>query len=110
MNDIGKPEKADSLGAFGWSLAQPGSDAARRLSDQAEAVTKAMTDWNREFTSFVSYRMNRTSEAAGRMTKCKSLPEIWAIQAQWVQDAVDDYRKEANRLLEVNSKVMRTLP
>jgi hypothetical protein len=43
------------------------------------------------------------------MTKCQNLPEVFAIQAQWVQDAADDYLKEMSKLMEVNGKLVSSL-
>jgi hypothetical protein len=40
------------------------------------------------------------------MAKCQSFPEVCTIQAQWVQEAADDYMKQINKLMEVNSKIV----
>ena len=45
----------------------------------------------------------------GRLTKCQSLPEAFAIQAQWVQEAADDYLKEMSKLMVANSRIMSGL-
>jgi phage gp36-like protein len=109
MDNVRRVEKSETVAISGWPLAQAGSDTARRLYDQGQGVTKAMADWSTEVSGFISHRMSRTSETVGRMTKCQSLPDVFLIQAQWVQDAIDDYRKEANRLMQVNSEIIRGL-
>ena len=42
----------------------------------------------------------------GRMAKCQSFPKILAIQTQWAQEATNDYVKQMNKLMEVNSRLM----
>ena len=55
---------------------------------------------------FLSHRAARNSETMGRMAKCQGFPEVFAIQTQWMQDATDDYMKQMNKLMEVNSRMM----
>jgi hypothetical protein len=106
MDDVRKPDKADTISDLGWPLAEVSSEATRRLCEQGQTVAKTMTDWSTEVSQFLSHRAGRNSEAIGRMTKCQSLPEIFAIQTQWVQDAVDDYTREMSKLMEVNSNIL----
>ena len=40
------------------------------------------------------------------MTKCQNLPEVFAIQSEWVRNAADDYLREVSKLMEINSKLM----
>jgi hypothetical protein len=68
-----------------------------------------MNELNTEVGHFVSHRVERTGEAIGRMTKCQSLPEALAIQTQWFHDAAEDYLKEMNKLMEVNTRIMSGL-
>jgi len=68
-----------------------------------------MSEWNTAVSHFLSRRVVRNGETIGRMAKCQNLPEVFAIQAQWVQDAADDYLKEVNKLMEVNSKLVSSL-
>jgi len=89
-----------SLDITQWPFPFASSDAARRVSDQGPVVTKAIADWNTEFSSFVSHRMSRNSEVVGQMTK--GIPEALAAQGQWVQEAVEDY----GRLMEANMKII----
>ena len=94
---------------FGTSLTQMTSDATRRVYEQGQTVAQTMSEWNTEVSHFVSRRVARNGETIDRMTKCQNLPEVFAIQAQWVQDAADDYLKEVNKLMEVNSKLVSSL-
>ena len=102
MNEVRKPEVTN----FGASFAQVSSDATRRLCEHGQSVANTISEWNTEVSHFLSHRAARNSEAMGRMAKCQSLPEVCTIQAQWVQEAADDYMKQMNKLMEVNSKIM----
>ena len=102
MNEVRKPEVTN----FGASFAQVSSDATRRLCEHGQSVANTISEWNTEVSHFLSHRAARNSEAMGRMAKCQSFPEVCTIQAQWVQEAADDYMKQMNKLMEVNSKIM----
>jgi hypothetical protein len=82
------------------------SDTTRRLCEHGQSIAKTFREWNAEVSHFLSHRAARNSEAMGRMAKCQSFPEVCTIQAQWVQEAADDYMKQMNKLMEVNSKIM----
>jgi hypothetical protein len=102
MNEVRKPKVAD----FGASFAQVSSDATRRLCEHGQSVVNTISEWNTEVSHFLSHRAARNSEAIGRVAKCQSFPEVCTIQAQWVQEAADDYMKQMNKLMEVNSKIV----
>jgi Phasin protein len=106
MNEVRKPELADAMPDLGASFAQVGSDATRRLCEQGQSVAKTISEWNTEVNHFLSHRAARNSETMGRMAKCRSFPEVFAIQTQWMQDATDDYMKQMNKVMEVNSRMM----
>ena len=105
MIEVRKPDLAD----FGASFAQVSSEATRRLCEQGESVAKTINEWNTEINKFLSHRVARNNETLGRMTKCQNVPEVFNIQAQWVQGAADDYLKEKSKLMEVNSRIMSSL-
>jgi hypothetical protein len=106
MNEVKKSEFPGAMPDFGVSFVQVGSDAARRLCEQGHSVTKTISEWHSEASRFVTHRVARNGEALGRVTRCQNFPEVFAIQAQWVQDAADDYLSEMSKLMEVNSKIM----
>jgi hypothetical protein len=102
MNEVRKPEVTD----FGASFAQASSDATRKLCEHGQSVAKMISEWNAEVSDFLSHRAARNSEAMGRMAKCQNVPEIFTIQTQWVQETADDYMKQMNKLMEINSRIM----
>ena len=106
MNEVRKSEFAGAMPNFGVSFVQASSDATRRLCEQGQSVAKTISEWNTEARHFLSRRVARNGETLGRMTKCQDLPEVFAIQAQWVQEAADDYLKGMSKLMEANGRIM----
>jgi hypothetical protein len=106
MNEVRKSEFAGAMPDFGVSFVQASSDATRRLCEQGQSVAKTISEWNTEVNHFLSHRVAQTGETLGRMTKCQNLPEVFAIQAQWVREAADDYLKEMSKLMEANGRIM----
>jgi hypothetical protein len=106
MNEVRKSEFAWAMPDFGVPFVQASSDATRRFCEQGQSVAKTISEWNSEVSYFLSHRVARNSETLGQMTKCQSFPDVFAIQAQWVRQAADDYLKEMSKLMEVNSGLM----
>ena len=106
MNEVRKSEFAWAMPDFGVSFVQVSSDATRRLCEQGQSAVKTISEWNTEVSHFLSHRVAQNGETLGRMTKCQNLPEVFAIQAQWVREAADDYLKEMSKLMEANSRIM----
>jgi len=91
---------------FGASFAQVSSEATRRLCEQGQSVVQTMNEWNGEISQFLSHRATRNRETLKRITQCQNAPDIFGIQAQWVQDATEDYLREIGKLTEFNSRIM----
>ena len=109
MDGVRKTELTDIISGLAGPFAQAGSDATRNYCEQGRSIAESMTEWNTEVSRFLSHRVDRNGEAIGRMTKCQGLPEIFAIQAGWVQDAADDYLKEMTNLMKVNGRFIAGL-
>ena len=106
MNEVRKSEFAGAMPDFGVSFVQVSSDATRRLCEQGQSVAKTISEWNSEASRFLTHRVARNGEALGRVTRCQDLPEVFAIQTQWVREAADDYLKEMSKLMEANNRIM----
>jgi hypothetical protein len=109
MNEVRKTEKGDTVLDFGPSLTQVTSEATRRLCEQGQTVAETVTDLNTEMSNFLSQRLSRNTEMIARFTNLQALPDVFAIQAQWMQDAAADYLKEMSKLVEVNTRIMSSL-
>jgi len=90
-------------------LTEFGADAARRFSDQGELVAKAMTEWQAECSRNVNHFMNETTETIAEIAKCKSPPEVFAVQTRWIQTAFDDYARQITSLMEMSSQIIGSL-
>ncbi|MGC1411464.1 MAG: phasin family protein [Acetobacteraceae bacterium] len=110
MIEVRKSEFAGTMPDLGVSFVQASSDATRRLCEQGQSVAKTISEWNTEVSHFLSHRVAHNGETLGRMTKCQNLQEVFAIQAQWVREAADDYLKEMRKLMEANSRIMSGMP
>jgi hypothetical protein len=106
MSEVRKPELAAGVPDLGATFLQVSSETSRRLCEQGQSVAQTISEWNNEVSHFLTNRVARNGEAIGRMTKCQNLPDAFAVQAQWLQDAADDYRKEMSKLMAVNSKIV----
>jgi hypothetical protein len=109
MNEVRKTEKGDTVLDFGSSLTQVTSEATRRLCEQGQTVVGTVTELNTEMSNFLRQRLTRNTEMIARFTNCQGLPDVFAIQAQWMQDAAADYLKEMSKLVEVNTRIMSSL-
>jgi hypothetical protein len=106
MTDFGKAEKTERFSGSAWPMDQVDSASARQFWERSETFAKALADWNTEITHFAAKRISRSSEAVGRVTQCRSLPEVFEVEAQWLRGTFDDYFGEARRLMEVNSRII----
>ena len=85
----------------GWFGCSPSSLRARPLCDEDD---QRVAQTRPAVLSPIAWL--EMARALGRVTRCQNFPEVFAIQAQWVQDAADDYLSEMSKLMEVNSKIM----
>jgi hypothetical protein len=106
MSDFGKTEKAEWVSSSMWPLDQVNLASAHRFWERTETFAKALADWNTEIAHFVTKRISRSGEAVGRVTQCRSLPEVWEVEAQWLRGAFDDYFSEARKFMEANSRII----
>jgi hypothetical protein len=106
MSEVRKPEFAEAISSLAGPFAQVSSDATRRLCEQGQSAVNTISERNTEVSRFLSHRVAQNGETLGRITKCQNFPEVFAIQAQWVREAADDYLKEMSKLMEANSRIM----
>jgi Phasin protein len=106
MNEVRRPDLAETVSSLAGPFAQVSSDATRRLCEQGQSVAKNISEWNTEVSQFLNHRVARNGETLGRMTKCQNIPEVFAVQSEWVRDVADDYLREMSKLMEINSRLM----
>jgi hypothetical protein len=106
MNEISTTALADVIPGLGKSFTQASADATRRYCEQSESFAKALGEWNNEVSHFLAHRATRNSDTITRIIKCDNLQDVVTAQAQWIQDAADDYLKEMSKLMEVNGRIV----
>src|SRR5690242_19472605 len=94
MDEVTTSPLAAAIPQLETSFVQASSDATRRLCEQGESLAKTVGKWSTEVSHFVTRRATRNAEAMTRIAKCQNFPDMLAVQAQWVQDATDDYLKD----------------
>ena len=74
---------------------------------QADAGTDAVPsiaflfDWNTEITRFYMSRFQQIGLLPWRFQSCRSQDDVNALQAEFQRKLVDDYRRQAGRLLQI---------
>ena len=106
MSGFGKTERAEQSSRPAWPMDQGNLDPAREFWQRTETLAKALTEWNTEITHFVTKRISRGSEAVGRITQCRTVPEALEVEAQWLRGAFDDYFSEVRKLMEANRRII----
>jgi hypothetical protein len=110
MNEVKISPLAETIPDVGASLAQASSNATRRLCEHGQSVAQAIGEWNTEVSHFLSRRAARNTETVQSLVKCQSFVDIYAIQAQWLRDAVGDYLEQTSKLIGLNHKFLSDLP
>jgi hypothetical protein len=64
------------------------------LERSAAAFGKNMRTFQHESARFVTRRAEESANAMERFTKCRTLPDIFAAQQQWVSDIARAYNEE----------------
>ena len=83
----------------------PAADAATApdvmpadLVDALRARMDTVAQMQAEMTRFGVTRMRKALDARSRMMSCRSLPELQAVEADYMRDMVEDYAREWGRL------------
>ena len=63
-------------------------------------LAKSVCDWQSEVARFAGNRLDRNAEYARRLLDAKDSSESLSIQAEYLRTSVEDYTKEAQRLME----------
>jgi len=82
-----------------------GFEFPRVLSEQGRQSAGLMADLGNGFGDFLLRRANRNIETVTRLMQCKSPPDVFALQAQWMRDVADDYQKEVVRVSAIHGRL-----
>lgn len=99
----------------------PSAEATRMMSDAAAlqafgfnamtgmgiAWAEALSDMGSEVMSFVAERIKEDVRTQHRMLHCRDVSELQHIQAEFIQKAIEQYRDETGKLVEMSRDLMQ---
>jgi len=74
------------------------------------AWVEAMSDLGAEFVGFVAERVKEDVKTQHEILHAKDINEIQAIQAKFIQQAVDQYSAETGKMVELGQSALAKLP
>jgi phage gp36-like protein len=72
------------------------------------AWLEALSDMSAEVAGFVAERIKQDVKTQHEILHCKDVNDIQHIQAQFIQKAIDQYRDETGKLVEMGSKTFKS--
>ena len=79
------------------------TDATSALDPMGETVQKVWADMSSETLRFVASRMQQDLETQKAMAACTNLADIQKVQADFFTQALEEYRSQASRMMEIIS-------
>lgn len=77
------------------------------MTGMGVAWAEALSDMGSEVLSFVADRIKEDVKTQHKMLHCKDLGELQHIQAEFVQNAIEQYQAETGKLVEMSRHMMR---
>ena len=88
-------------------------ELARRSTQNLEAVTEAgaivtrgVQDLSREWLTFMQERTQKNIEGFTALARCRSLPELFTLQAELVRDNLQQTVESTRRMAEVSTRLV----
>lgn len=94
-----KSEKAATRDAHDLQ-AQLSEAWSQQFGRSGETYGRFFAAMREEFTGFVQRRLDANAAAVHDWWECRSFNDALAIQQRWLQDAVDQYVDQGNRIIE----------
>jgi phasin family protein len=98
---------------FGLS-GERGEDLTRQSARNLEAMTQAGTvlargfqDLSRECSRLMQERVQTNMDAFGSLVRCRSLPDVMAVQNELLRDGLEQVLDGTRRIADVSSRVVR---
>jgi phasin family protein len=89
-----------------------GEELTRQSRQNLEALTQAGTvltrgfqDLSREWFGLVQESLRRNAEAVSAFARCRSLPDLVAVQTDFVRDSLQQTLEGTRRIAEVSTRV-----
>jgi len=102
LNAAKGAQRIDSSIADVAGLAQP---VAAAVAECGEACTKGFAQWQDEAARFTQARLQRNSELAEAMARCRDLNDMVGVQQEWLKAASQDYMQQTARMMGIASRM-----
>ncbi|TMM51205.1 phasin family protein [Sulfitobacter sabulilitoris] len=73
------------------------------------AWLEQMSEMGSEWLSFVADRIKEDVKTQHQILHCRNIEEVQKVQAQFIQTAVEQYRDETGKMVEMSSTMMEKL-
>jgi len=82
-------------------------DAIDGFMEISQSIFNGLVAYNKELTSFVAGRVVTDLDLQRRFFECRSVDELISLQSDFVENAVNQYAAEADRLTAIGARVVR---
>jgi phasin family protein len=91
--------------ARGEELTRRSAQGMEALTQVSTALTRGLQDLSREWLTLAQARLQRNVDAVSAMSRCRSLPELFAVQAELVRDNLQHTFEGTRRMVEVSTRI-----
>jgi hypothetical protein len=84
------------------ALAKPLADA---VAECGEACSKGFAQWQDEVARFAQGRLQRNSELAEAMARCRDVNDMVGLHQEWLKTASQDYMQQTARMMGIASRL-----
>lgn len=102
LNAAKSPQRIEGSVTDATALAQPMADA---MAECGEACSKGFAQWQDEVARFAQSRLQRNSELAEAMTRCRDLNDMVGLQQEWLKASGQDYLQQTARMMGIASRI-----
>jgi hypothetical protein len=102
LNAAKGPQRTESGVTDAAALAQPLADV---VTECGEACSKGLAQWQDEVARFAQARLQRNSELADAMARCRDVNDMVGVQQEWLKAASQDYMQQTARMMGIASRM-----
>lgn len=106
MADKTQTQKTPDADAALSGLSQLQDAGFGQMLGMSSAWMEALTDMGAEVIAFMADRIKEDVKTQHEIMHCKNVTELQHIQAQFIQNAIDQYREETGKLVEMSSSAL----
>lgn len=81
------------------------NEAVEALVKANEVMLEGMAAMQREILEFGNSRLRQDLETQGALSQCKDFDDLFRLQVEFAQKAMQQYSEEAAKLLDLSTKV-----